>query len=80
MNASGCTPLEDRLVDLLAAAARGPKRDGLYALWLTVRTAEGLLPPAPVSAKNHRRRLQALGYVATAAAPGRVAENIAGGR
>jgi hypothetical protein len=60
MNAPGTTPLEDRLVGLLAAAARGPKRDGLYALWLTVRTAEGLLPPAPVSAKNHRRRLQTL--------------------
>jgi hypothetical protein len=60
MNAPGTTPVEDRLVDLLAATARGPKRDGLYALWLTVRTAEGLLPPAPVSAKNHRRRLQTL--------------------
>src|SRR5258708_10595632 len=60
MAAPGTTPLEDRLVGLLAAAARGPKRDGLYALWLTVRTAEGLLSPAPVSAKNHRRRLQTL--------------------
>jgi hypothetical protein len=61
MTAPGTTPVEDRLVNLLAATARGPKRDGLYALWLTVRTAEGLLPPAPVSAKNHRRRLQTLG-------------------
>jgi hypothetical protein len=51
---------EDRLVALVAAAPRGPRRDGLYALWLTLRTAEGLLPPAPVSPKNHRRRLQAL--------------------
>jgi hypothetical protein len=60
MSSPGTTPVEDRLVGLLAATARGPKRDGLYALWLTVRTAEALLPPAPVSAKNHRRRLQTL--------------------
>ena len=45
---------------LIAEAARGPKRDGLFALWLVVRAAEAVLPPAPVSAKNHRRRLQAL--------------------
>ena len=54
------TPAEERLVALIAEAARGPKRDGLFALWLVVRAAEAILPPAPVSAKNHRRRLQAL--------------------
>ena len=54
------TPAEGRLVTLIAAAARGPQREGLFALWLMVRAAEALLPPAPVSAKNHRRRLQAL--------------------
>ena len=51
---------ETRLVGLIADAVRGPKRDGLFALWLVVRTAEAVLPPAPVSPKNHRRRLQAL--------------------
>lgn len=54
------TPAEERLITLLAEAARGPKRDGLFAVWLVVRAAEGLLPPFPVSARNHRRRLQAL--------------------
>ncbi len=54
------TPAEERLIALVAAAARGPKRDGLFALWLVVRAAEGVLPPRPVSGKNHRRRLQAL--------------------
>lgn len=54
------SPAEDRLVALVAAAPRGPRRDGLYALWLTLRAAEALLPPAPVSPRNHRRRLQAL--------------------
>jgi hypothetical protein len=56
----GTSAAEERLVALVAAAPRGPRRDGLYALWLTLRVAEALLPPAPVSPKNHRRRLQAL--------------------
>jgi len=54
------TPAEERLVTLIAESARGPQREGLFALWLMVRTAEALLPPSPVSAKNHRRRLQAI--------------------
>ena len=54
------TTAEDKLVTLIAESARGPQREGLFALWLIVRAAEALLPPAPVSAKNHRRRLQAL--------------------
>jgi len=54
------TPAEARLLALVGEAARGPKRDGLFALWLVLRAAEGLLPPGGVSAKNHRRRLQAL--------------------
>ncbi len=53
-------PVGDRLVALVAEAPRGPRRDGLYALWLVVRAVEGCLPPAPVSRRNHRRRLQAL--------------------
>ena len=56
----GTSSAEERLVSLVATAPRGPRRDGLYALWLTLRAAEALLPPAPVSPKNHRRRLQAL--------------------
>lgn len=54
------TPAEERLIALVAEAVRGPKRDGLFGLWLVVRSAEALLPPRPVSGKNHRRRLQAL--------------------
>jgi hypothetical protein len=64
------TPCEERLIDLIAAAARGPKRDGLFALWLVVRAAEATLPPAPVSGRNHKRRLQALANrLATLALP-----------
>ncbi|HYK81844.1 MAG TPA: hypothetical protein VEU55_01750 [Gemmatimonadales bacterium] len=54
------TPAEERLIELAATAVRGPKRDGLFALWLVVRAAEALLGPHPVSGTNHRRRLQAL--------------------
>ena len=54
------TPAEERLIGLVAESVRGPKRNGLFALWLVVRLAEGLLPPRPLSGKNHRRRLQAL--------------------
>ncbi len=54
------TASETRLVALAAAEERGPRRDGLYAVWLIVRAAEALLPPHPVSVKNHRRRLVAL--------------------
>lgn len=58
--AGAVTASEARLVALVAEAERGPRRDGLYALWLMLRAAEGLLPPDPVSLKNHRRRLVAL--------------------
>jgi len=54
------TPCEERLIALVAAADRGPKRDGLFAVWLVLRCAEALFPPGPVSPRNHRRRLQAL--------------------
>lgn len=52
---------EDRLLaDLLARTARGPRRDGVFALWLTVRVALdlGLIPPLPDRAR--RRRTTAL--------------------
>ena len=54
------TAAEERLFGLVADAVRGPTRQGLFALWLVVRSAEGLLPPHPVTGRNHRRRLQAL--------------------
>lgn len=54
------TPTEERLIRLVGDAVRGPARQGLFALWLVVRSAEALLPPHPVTGRNHRRRLQAL--------------------
>jgi len=65
------TPCEEQLVARLAAAARGPEREGLFALWLTVRAAEGLVAPLPPSPRGHRRRLQALeARLATLVVPG----------
>lgn len=46
-----------RLVD---AVARGPKRDGAFALWLTARVALDLTLPDRPTERAHRRRLQAL--------------------
>jgi hypothetical protein len=57
---SSVTASEARIVALVAEAVRGPRRDGLYAVWLVLRAAESLLPPHAIGPKNHRRRLQAL--------------------
>ena len=50
----------DPLLELLAASARGPRREGLFAVWLTARVAlgQGLDPPLPERAQ--RRRIEAL--------------------
>ncbi len=50
--------VEDRLIDAMAQAARGPKRNGLFALWLFVRLAAGQLSPDELSERAHRRRLE----------------------
>lgn len=54
------TDAEDRLIESLAVAARGPRRNGTYALWLFVRAGGGVLPPDPLSERNQRRRFQGL--------------------
>lgn len=46
------------LADALAFSARGPKRNGIYALWLFVRLCGDLGPPKPVAERSHRRRVQ----------------------
>lgn len=54
------TDAADPLLELLAASARGPRREGLFAVWLTARVAldQGLEPPLPERAQ--RRRIEAL--------------------
>ena len=53
-------PAVDCLVRGLQETARGPRRNGLFALWLFVRMCDGMLPPKALSERSHRRRLAAL--------------------
>lgn len=54
------TDAADPLLEILAASARGPRREGLFAVWLTTRVAldQGMEPPLPERAQ--RRRIEAL--------------------
>ncbi len=54
---SPLTPATRQLVDLMGTVPRGPKRDGLFALWLTVRVIEGFDPPNPLPDRASRRRV-----------------------
>jgi hypothetical protein len=57
---SGWDPATTALLSLLTQTGRGPKRGGLFALWLTVRVAQDLVPEQPTMDRAHRRRVQAL--------------------
>jgi hypothetical protein len=57
---SGWDPASAELVRLLARTARGPRREGIYALWLTVRVTQDLLLTPPLAERTHRRRVAAL--------------------
>jgi hypothetical protein len=57
---SGWDPAATALLSLLPQTARGPKRGGLFALWLTLRVAQDLVPDSPLLDRAQRRRVQAL--------------------
>ncbi|MBA2458945.1 MAG: hypothetical protein H0V43_08325 [Gemmatimonadales bacterium] len=57
---SGWDPAAVALLTLLPRTGRGPRREGIFALWLTLRVAQDLLRDAPPAERAHRRRLQAL--------------------
>ncbi len=57
---TGWDPAALELIALLPRTARGPKRDGIYALWLTLRVAQDLLLDPPLPERMHRKRLTAL--------------------
>jgi hypothetical protein len=48
------------LLTLLPQTARGPRRDGIFALWMTVRVAQDLFAEPPPPERAHRRRVVAL--------------------
>lgn len=54
------TPTTRQLVELMAQSPRGPRRDGLFALWLTVRVVEDLDQQQPFSERATRRRVALL--------------------
>ncbi len=54
------TPATLRLVELLGRTARGPKREGLFAVWLVVRAAEEMRLDPPLPPRLIARRLEAL--------------------
>ena len=53
-------PAASALLALLPTIGRGPKRGGIFALWLTVRVAQDLLLEPPFADRAQRRRVQAL--------------------
>ena len=57
---NGWDPAASTLLDLLPQTGRGPKRGGIFALWLTLRVAQDLLLEPPLLERAHRRRVQAL--------------------
>jgi hypothetical protein len=57
---NGWDPAQLDLVELLPRTGRGPRREGVYALWLMLRVAQGLLLEPPVPERAARRRLAGL--------------------
>jgi hypothetical protein len=57
---NGWDPATTALLVLLPQTGRGPKRGGIFALWLTVRVAQDLLVDPPPAERAHRKRIQAL--------------------
>ena len=72
------SPATTRLAELMAKTARGPKREGVYALWLVVRAAEDRLREPPIPAKLLTRQLEALTHrVATLTPPAPIRRGVA---
>lgn len=53
-------PAENHLIDCLRLTARGPRQNGIFALWLLVRTCDDALTPSTLSTRANRRRLDAM--------------------
>ena len=57
---SGFDPVDGDLVRLWPRVGRGPRREGLFALWLTLRVALDLTLDPPLGERAARRRQAAL--------------------
>ena len=51
---------ETFLAETLGTAMRGPRRNGLFAVWLVLRCCGDLLPPNRVGERGHSRRVEGL--------------------
>lgn len=54
------SPAATALVKLMDELPRGPRREGVFALWLTLRVAEDLLLVPPPPERGSKRRVAAL--------------------
>jgi len=59
MSHPALAPTDDAFTHALAESARGPERDGVFALWLVVRAALAAAPPATAPPRQ-AERLKAL--------------------
>ncbi|MGQ0704051.1 MAG: hypothetical protein ACT4PM_13045 [Gemmatimonadales bacterium] len=57
---SALTPAGRTLVSLMNVLPRGPRKDGAFALWLTVRVAEDFLLVPPLPERAVKKRVTAL--------------------
>lgn len=60
MSANGWDPSARALLELLPQTSRGPRRDGVFALWLTLRVAQDLFHDPRPGERAQRRRVAAL--------------------
>ena len=54
-------PPAQALLELLPGIGRGPRREGVFALWLTLRVAQDFLLEPPLPERLVRKRIAALG-------------------
>ncbi|HEU5219327.1 MAG TPA: hypothetical protein VFU23_11740 [Gemmatimonadales bacterium] len=54
------SPAATSLIKLMGETPRGPRREGVFALWLTLRVAEDLLLTPPLADRAVKRRVTAL--------------------
>ena len=57
---SPLSPAATALVRLMSELPRGPRREGVFAVWLTLRVAEDLLLVPPPPERGSKRRVAAL--------------------
>jgi hypothetical protein len=57
---SAVSPMVHVLLQQMSEARRGPKRDALFALWVTVQVTEDLLLDPPQPERAFRRRVALL--------------------